>query len=115
MGSSKLRDYALMAALIGLVVVPVAKSGLQQMSIGQDLRRIQYEYSLHGPVQFRQRLVELVRRAPLDPEDVDIRMQENEREAKVLIEISYPSRMEILFYPIERQVVVREEIPLIHL
>ena len=115
MGSSKLKGWVLMAAFVGLVVVPVVKSGLQEMSLGQDLRRIQYEYSLRGPVEFRNRLVELVRRAPLDPEDVKIQMRENELEGKVLIEIRYPSRMEIFFCPFERQVVVREEIPLVAL
>ncbi len=112
---SNFKSYLFLAVVIVFVILPVVKSGLQEMSLGQDLRRIQYEYSMHGPVSFRARLDELVRRAPLDPEIVEIRMRENEREAKVLIEIRYPSRMEILFYPIEREVVVREEIPLVRL
>lgn len=115
MRSSNFKFYLFMAAVIFFVILPIVKSGLQEMSLGQDLRRIQYEYSMAGPVAFRARLDELVRRAPLDPKEVKISMRENEREAKVLIEIEYPSRMEIFFYPVERQVVVREEIPLVPL
>ena len=115
MRSSNFRFYLFIAALVVFGVLPVVKSGLQQASLGQDLRRIQYEYSIHGPVTFRARLDEIVRRAPLDPENVKIRMQEDQKRAKVLIEIRYPSRMEILFYPVEREVVVREEIPLVPL
>ena len=115
MRSSSFKSYLFLAAVTLFVVLPIVKSGLQQASLGQDIRRIRLEYSLYGPVSFRARLDELVRRAPLDPKEVEIRMHESPKEAKVLVEISYPSRMEILFYPVERQVVVREELPLIPL
>ena len=107
--------YLFLALLGVFVVIPVVKSTLQEVSIGQDLRRIELEYSMYGPQTFRERLEEIVERAPLDLADVDIRMRENRPEAKVLVEIRYLSRMEIFFYPIERQVVIQEEIPLVPL
>ncbi len=112
-GSTKLLIF--LAVLIFFVGIPVAKSVLQEMSIGQDLRRAGLEYSLRGAETFRAKLDEIVRRAPLDPVEVQIQVQERRPQAKVLVEIRYVSRMKILFYPMERQVVVREEIPLVPL
>ncbi|MEM7585169.1 MAG: hypothetical protein AAF560_17400 [Acidobacteriota bacterium] len=109
---TNLRGYLSLACLAFFVGLPIVKSFLQQASIGQDIRRIQLEYSMRGPHGFRARLDEIVERAPLDPKDVKIQMQENRREARVLVDVWYPSRMEILFFPIERQVHIREEIPL---
>ncbi len=115
MRSGNLRLYLFLAALAFFVVIPVVKSALQEASLGQDIRAIQMEYSMYGAESFRARLNEIVERAPLDPREVDIRIQESRPEARVLIEIRYVSRMRILFYPFERQVLVRREIPLVPL
>ena len=115
MRSGKFKLYLFLAVLAFFVVIPVAKSALQEASIGQDIRSIQMEYSMYGIEAFRGRLVEIIERAPLDPREVEIKIQEREIEAKVLIEIRYVSRMKIFFYPVERQVVVRREIPLVPL
>lgn len=115
MRSGNFRLYLFLAVLALFVVIPVVKSTLQEVSIGQDLRRAKLEYSMYGPERFRERLDEIVTRAPLDPAVVDIQMTENRPEAKVVIEIRYLSRMRILLFPVDRQVVVREEIPLVPL
>ncbi len=112
---TNLRGYVSLACLTFFVGLPVAKSFVQQASIGQDIRRIQLEYSVRGAQTFRARLEEIVERAPLDPDVVKIQMQENRREARVQVDIWYPSRMDILFFPIERQVHIRKDIPLIPL
>ena len=116
MRSGSTRLLLFLAVLIFFVGIPVAKSFLQEMSIGQDLRRIQNEYSLHGAETFRKRVDEIVVRAPLDPAEVEIRIQEQRPRARVRVEIRYVSRMSLLFFiPVERRVVVREEIPLVDL
>ena len=115
MGSGKFRLYLFLAVVTLFVVIPLVKSALQEASLGQDIRSIQMEYSMVGRDAFRKRLDEIVKRAPLDPKEVDIRIEERRPQAKVLIEIRYVSRMKILFYPFERQVTVREEIPLVPL
>lgn len=115
MQSESLKPYLLLAVLTFFVGLPIVKSFMQEMSIGQDIRRIQMEYSLNGAKNFRARLDEIVRRAPLDPAEVEIRVRANEQAAKVLVEVRYLSRMKILFYPFERQVALREEIPLVPL
>ncbi len=116
MGSGNFKLYLFLAVLTLFVVVPVVKSALQEASLGQDIRSIEMEYSMYGQEAFRGRLIEIVERAPLDPEEVDIQIRENRPEAKVLIEIRYVSRMRVLlFYPVERQVVVRREILLVPL
>ncbi len=112
MRSRNLRLYLLLAVLAFFVVIPAAKSVLQEASLGQDIRSIQMEYSMYGVEAFRKRLVEIIERAPLDPGEVDIKIQEREIEAKVLIEIRYVSRMKVLFFPVDRNVVVRRELPL---
>ena len=105
--------YFFLAVLALFIIVPMWKSQIQEGSLGKDLFFIRMEYSLRGREWFREKLNEIILRAPLDPKDVEIRMQENRSESNVLIEIRYVSRMKILFYPIERQVVVRREIPLV--
>ncbi len=115
MGSRNFKLYLFLAVLAFFVVIPVVKSALQEASIGQDIRGIRMEYSMYGVEAFRKRLIEIVERAPLDPKEVDIKIQEREIEARVLIEIRYVSRMKVLFYPVERNVVVRREIPLVPL
>ena len=115
MRSGNFKLYLFLAVLTLFVVMPIVKSALQEASLGQDVRRIEMEYSMLGREAFRARLNEIVERAPLNPEEVEIRMQEREPQAKVLIEIRYVSRMNVLFYPFERQVVVRKEIPLVPL
>ncbi len=115
MRSGNFKLFLFLAALTFLVVMPVVKSALQEASIGQDIRGVQMEYSMYGREPFRERLNEIVERAPLDLEDVNIRIQEQRPQAKVLIEIRYASEMKILFVPVKRQVVVRQEIPLVPL
>ncbi len=115
MRSGNFRLYVFLAVLALFVVMPVVRSTLQEVSLGQDLRRIRMEYSMYGAEAFRARLDDLVRRAPLDPTDVEIQMVENRREANVMGEIRYQSRMTILFFPVARPVVVREELPLVPL
>ncbi len=107
--------YLFLAILSFLVVLPVVKSALQEASLGQDVRSIQTEYSMGGREAFRARLVEIVKRAPLDPDEVEIKIEEKRPQAKVLIEIRYVSRMKILFYPLDRKVVVQQEIPFVPL
>ncbi len=113
MGNFKL--YLFTGILILLVVIPIAKSVIQESSIGQDIRGIQMEYSMRGAESFRARLNEIVLRAPLDPEQVEILIQEDRSRGKAMVEIRYVSRMLVLFYPFERQVVVQQEIPLVPL
>lgn len=113
MPSGNIRLYLLLGMLALFVALPVVKSVLQEASLGQDIRSIQMEYSMFGREKFRSRLTEILKRAPLDPDEVQIRMQEDEAQGKVLIEIRYVSRMKILFYPFERQVVVRRDIPFV--
>ncbi len=115
MRQGNLKLYLFLAALAFFVVLPVVKSAVQEASLGQDVRSIQMEYSMYGREPFRERLIEIVERAPLDPAKVDIRIQEKRPQAKVLIEIRYASQMKIFFVPISRQVVVRQEIPLVPL
>ena len=110
MGSGNLKVYLFLAILTFFVVIPVVKSALQEASIGQDIRSIEMEYSMYGAQKFRQRLDEIIRRAPLDPNEVKIRVQENEPQATVQVEVRYVSRMKVLFFPIERQVVIEREI-----
>ncbi|MEM7352542.1 MAG: hypothetical protein AAF657_17210 [Acidobacteriota bacterium] len=107
--------YLLLAMVIFFVGLPITKSFLQEMSIGQDIRRIDTEYSLHGAKYFRERLDEIILRSTLDPKRVAIQVQENQRTAKVLVEVRYLSRLNIVVFPLEREVVVREEIPLVPL
>ncbi len=115
MGTGNFKLYLFLAVLALLVVMPIVKSSLQEASLGQDIQSIQMEYSMYGAKAFRTRLEEIVQRAPLDLDQVDIKIEENRPEARVLVEIRYASRMKILFYPFERQVVVRREIPLVPL
>ena len=115
MRSGNIKLYVFLAVLALFVVMPVVRSTLQEVSLGQDIRRIRMEYSMYGAEAFRERLVDIIRRAPLDPADVDIQMTEDRRTSNVLVEIRYLSRMQILFFPIERQVVVSEELPLVPL
>ncbi len=115
MGTGNFKLYLFLAVLALLVVMPIVKSSLQEASLGQDIQSIQMEYSMYGAKAFRTRLEEIVQRAPLDLDQVDIKIEENRLEARVLVEIRYASRMNILFYPFERQVVVRREIPLVPL
>lgn len=115
MRSVNFKLYLFLAGLAFLVVVPIVKSALQEASLGQDIRSIQMEYSMYGRGPFRERLHEIVERAPLELEKVEIRIQEKRPQAKVLIEIHYASPMKILFIPVKRQVVVRQEIPLVPL
>ncbi len=115
MGSGNFKVYLFLGILTLFVVIPVVKSALQEASLGQDIRSIGMEYSMFGAKAFRDRLDEIVLRAPLDPKEVKIRIQENEPQATVLVELEYVSRMKILFYPIERQVVIHQEIPLVPL
>ncbi len=115
MGSGNLKLYLFLGVLTFFVVVPVVQSALQEASIGQDIRRVQEEYSMYGHDPFRARLEEIVERAPLDLREVEIKIQEKKPQAKVLIEIRYISRMKVLFFPLNRKVVVRQEIPLIPL
>ncbi len=112
---ASLRGYVSLAFLTMFIGLPIVKSFAQQVSIGQDVRRIQMEYSLRGPQTFRARLDEIVERAPLDPAEVKIQLQENQHEATLLVEIWYLSKMKILFYPFERQVLIREELSLVPL
>lgn len=115
MRSGNLKLYLFLAVLTFFVVVPIVKSALQEASLGQDIRSIKMEYSMHGRDAFRERLNEIVERAPLDLAKVDIRIEEKRPQAKVLVEIRYASEMKILFYPVHRQVLVRQEIPLVPL
>ncbi len=115
MSSGSYKLYLLLIVLALFVAVPFVKSALQESSIGTDLRRAGTEYSLRGPEAFRKRVDQILVRAPLDPAEVEVRIEEQRPQARVLIEIRYVSRMKILFYPVERQVVVREEIPLVPL
>ncbi len=115
MGSGNFKLYLFLAVLALFIVIPVVKSSLQEASIGQDIRSIQTEYSMIGREAFRARLVEIIKRAPLDPREVKIEIEERRAQGEVLVEIRYVSRMKILFYPFERRVVVRQEIPLVPL
>ncbi len=115
MGSGNFKLFLFLAVLALLVVIPVVKSAVQEASLGQDIRSIRTEYSMIGREAFRARLVEIVERAPLDPKEVEIKIEERRPQAEVLVEIRYVSRMKILFYPIERKVVVRQQIPLVPL
>ena len=104
--------YLFLAVLLLLIAVPVGRYMLQKSSIEQDIRSIGMEYSLRGPKKFRDNLDEVIRRARLDPKDVEIQVTEKKQESKVLVEVRYPGQMKILFFPIERPVVIRQEIPL---
>lgn len=115
MRSGNFKIYIFLAVLTLFVVVPIVKSALQEASLGQDIRSIQMEYSMYGRAPFRERLNEIVERAPLDLGKVDIRIEEKRPQAKVLIEIRYASPMKIFFIPIDRQVFIQQEIPLVPL
>ena len=112
MGSKTFRFYMLLAVLVLVVGVPLGRHEIQKISIGQDIRGISLEYSLKGPKWFRERLDEVLRRARLDPKDVEIQIKENKQESKVLIEVRYVTRHKILFFPLERSVVIQRQIRL---
>ncbi len=115
MRSGNFKLFLFLAVLTFFVVLPIVKSALQEASIGQDIRSAQIEYSMYGREPFRERLNEIVERAPLNLGEVDIKIEEKRPQAKVLIEIRYPSRMKIFFVPVTRNVIVRQEIPLVPL
>ncbi len=112
MGAKGLRLYLILAVLALLIAVPVGRYMFQRYSIEQDIRSIGMEYSLKGPKSFRESLDDVVRRARLDPEDVEIEIKESKKESKVSVEVRYLGRMKILFFPVEKPVVIQQKIPL---
>ncbi len=116
MGYGNFKLYLFLGVLGAFVVMPIIKSALQEASIGQDIRSIEMEYSMYGRGPFRARLEEIVERAPLNLARVEIKMQEKRPQAKVLIEIRYASQMKFfMFLPLNREVVISQEIPLVPL
>ncbi len=115
MSSKGFRLYLGAAVLVIFVAMPWVRHGLQQQTIEQDIQSIGVDYSMHGPASFRARLEEVVRRAQLDPKEVKISTREDKHTSSVAVEIRYLSRFKILFFPVERRVVIEKKIPLIPL
>ena len=75
MSSGNFKRYVFIALLAFFVAMPIAKSALQEASIEHDLQRLQMEYSTSGPEVFRARVDDVLRRAPLNPKDVEVQIQ----------------------------------------
>ena len=115
MRSNNFNLYLLLALLALFIVAPIARNKLQEMSIAQDIDSIQIEYSMYGRKAFRAKLDDVLERARLNPKEAKIEIKEDRRQSKASVEVRYLSRMKILFFPVERPVVIRRQIQLFEL
>lgn len=113
--SKKLLLFLLVSTFVFYVCVPVARHLIQRYTLASNLQQIMIDYNLSGRNQFEDKVYGIISRSGVATDRVKIKIREDLDRHRMSVEIHYVSEMKLLGLPVNQDVIIRSETPMLEL